>query len=514
MAIDLKNITNYMFRTIYERESTYNKFKPYFYRFIGVEDSSKYNDFIKTIESKFIEEKDKCIIFDNSIPLSGEMELIQYIFNELSSMDVYKMTTQDITIFDDFELNFKFLTALEYVIPIACSKENFFNENVRDNFITKLIVWTYTYAKDIKYDTSINPKCVYYGNIQRHEIYFLIMLYKMGFDVIYINPLKEELWNEIDDAGLSECIKSMGILSVESFEKRASNGKIIDNFETVTKQIQRDIEEQLFSNTGMFKPWQFRKGYTKSILLDTILEDIYIYWNEPCKLRSGFKVEGNIVQVPCFFKKIDGIYSDEFEYQKLVKYCTSAPNTLVFNGRYFSEDVQFTDDMYQLMFCQLSDGSFDIDELKKLPIYRFSKYSEDVQNFLLKKFNETINSTELFSRAFNKEEILRLLVLVLGLNESIVRLIDNFDFTAAIPKIVIYLEDENTMPESMQILLGYLHTIGIDIVIFNPSGLFNINNVIKATALNNFRLDMMKYDSKYNNLMNLKQGVFSRFLRR
>jgi hypothetical protein len=105
------------------------------------------------------------------------MELIQYIFNELASMDVYKMTTQDITIFDDFEVNFKFLSALEYVIPIACSKENFFNDNVRNNFITKLIVWTYTYAKDIKYDASINPKCVYYGNIERHEIYFLIMLY-------------------------------------------------------------------------------------------------------------------------------------------------------------------------------------------------------------------------------------------------------------------------------------------------------------------------------------------------
>lgn len=513
MAVDLQNITNYMFRTIYEREDAYNKFKPYFYRFIGVNDSFKYNDFIKTIESKFIDKKDKCIIFDNSIPLSSEMELIQYIFNELSSMDVYKMTAQDITIFNDFEVNFNFLSALEYVILIACSKEDFFNDNVRNNFITKLIVWTYTYVKDIKYDDSINPKCVYYGNIRRHEIYFLIMLYKMGFDVIYINPLKEELWNEIDDAGLSECIKSMEILSVESFKERASSGKIIDNFETVTKQIQRDIEEQLFSNTGMFKSWQFREGYTKSVLLDTILEDIYIYWNEPCKLRSGFKVEGNTVQVPCFFKKIVGIYNDEFEYQKLVKYCTSSPNTLVFNKRYFSEDVQFTDDMYQLMFCQLSDGSFDIDEVKKLPIYRFSKYSEDVQNFLLKKFNETISSTELFNRTFNKEEILRLLVLVLGLNESIVRLIDNFDFTEAIPKIVIYLEDENTMPESMQILLGYLHTIGIDIVIFNPSGLFNINNVIKSTALNNFRLDVMKYDSKYNNLMNLKQGVFSRFLR-
>lgn len=514
MAIDLKNIISYMFKTIYEREDTYNKFNPYFYRFIGVNDSSKYNDYIKTIESKFIEEKDKCIIFDNSIPLSGEMELIQYIFNELQSMDVYKISTQDITIFDDFEVNLKFLTSLEYVIQIARNKENFFNDNVRNNFITKLIVWAYTYAKDIKFDSSINPKCVYYGNIQRHEIYFLIMLYKMGFDVIYINPLKEELWNEIEDNGLSKCIKYMEILSVESFKERASKGKIIDNFETITKQIQREVEEELFSNTGMFKPWQFRKGYTKSVLLDTILEDIYIYWNEPCKLRSGFKVEGDVVQVPCFFKKIDGIYSDEFEYQRLVKYCTTSPNTLLFTGKYFSEDVQFTDDMYQLMFCQLSDGSFDIDELKKLSIYKFKKYSEDVQNFLLNKFNETIKSKELFNKVFTKEEILKLLILVLGLNESIVRLIDNFDFTSNIPKLVIYLEDENTMPESMQMLLGYLHIVGIDIVIFNPSGLFNINNIIKASALNDFRLDVMKYNSKYKNLMNLKQGVFSRFLKR
>ena len=55
MAINLKNITMYMFRTIYEREDTYNKFKPYFYRFIGVEDSSNYDNYIKTIQNKCLE---------------------------------------------------------------------------------------------------------------------------------------------------------------------------------------------------------------------------------------------------------------------------------------------------------------------------------------------------------------------------------------------------------------------------------------------------------------------------
>ena len=65
----------------------------------------------------------------------------------------------------------------------------------------------------------------------------------------------------------------------------------------------------------------------------------------------------------------------------------------------------------------------------------------------------------------------------------------------------------------MQMILGYFHTIGIDVVIFNPSGLFNINNVVNESIVNEFRLDIMKYDSKYKELINMKQGIFSRFLR-
>ena len=81
-------------------------------------------------------------------------------------------------------------------------------------------------------------------------------------------------------------------------------GKIVDVVKTLTKQIQNEVHEELFVNTGIFKPWQFRSGFTKSVLLDTILEDIYIYYNEPAKLREGFEVNEKIVKVPCFFKKI------------------------------------------------------------------------------------------------------------------------------------------------------------------------------------------------------------------
>lgn len=511
--MELINLTHSMFRKTFERTNDISEFKPYFYRFIGIDDEIKYNDILKTLQNKCMENNEACIIFDNDLPLEGEMELIQYIYNELNTMNIFNISNEDITIFNDPNINYKFLSSLEYVIKLAVNNENFFNDSVRNNFITKLIVWAYSFIKDLNYNLDINPKCIYYGNIDTHAVYFLIMLYKMDFDVIYINPLKDDLFERIDKDNLSLCDRKMGIANIESFNERVNKGKILDNVETITKQIQMDVQEQLFSGTGMYMPWQFRKGYTKSILLDGIVEDLLSYWDEAAKIRQGFKVEGTIVTVPCFFKKIDGQYRDIYEYQKLVSLCTKSHNTLFVNSGFISDESRTnTDEIYSLMFCQLSDGSFDIEEIKKISIYKFNKYSTEVQNLILNKFNEVIKDQNTFAKPLDKEGKLNLLVLILSMNENIVRLIDNFDFTGYIPKIVIYLNDEDTISNSMLMLLGYLHTIGMDIVIFNPSGLLNITNILKEDIVNISRLEEMNYTSKYRKVISLKSGFLSRIL--
>lgn len=510
--MELINITHSMFRKNFERENSLSEIKPYFYRFIGVKDIDGYDNTLKTLESKCLENKEVSLIFDNQLELKGEMELIQYIFNELNNMNITNISKEDITIFESVEVNNKFLIALEYVVNLSIAKESFFNESVRNNFITKLIVWGYSYLRELDYNNDLIPKCVYYGNIERHGIYFLIMLYKMGFDVIYINPLKEEFWSEIDRDNLSICEKSMGIMNIESFKERTSKGKVIDNVESITKQIERDVREQLFTGTGMFMPWQFRDGYTKSILIDGIVEDLKSYWNEPAKVRQGFKVENKLVHVPCFFYKIDGQYKDIISYQKLVSLCSQSENTLFFHRGVTLADNRVSDDMYQLMFCQLSDGSFDIEEIKKASIYKFGKYSQEVQNLILNKFNEVVLAKDVFAKVLSKEESLKLLVSILSINEQVIRLIDNFDFTSSIPKIVIYLNNEEGITDSMLMILGYLHTIGMDIVIFNPSGLLNVSNVLNKNIISISRLEVMSYDSTYKKVINSKQGFFSRIL--
>lgn len=513
MNMDFYSISSYMFKNYRDRTDGYEQFKPCFFRFIGADNEELYNNSIKALKEEIESHKEICVFFENTIPVNAEFELIQYIYNELDRMDVRNIKSQEIVLFQNENINRLFLEALNYVVLLSIKKENFFNDNVRNNFISKLIVWVYSFIREIKFDDETNPKCIYYGEISRHEIYFLILLYLMGFDVIYMNPLKEKYFSEIDEDNLSQCKKSMGILQLESFKERASKGKDITVIESTTKKIQKDVQDMLFTGTGIYKPWQFREGYTKSILLDTIVEEICSNWNEPARLREGFKVTNDLVSVPCFFYKIDGQFLDLSEYKKLVQCCIESPNTLFFNNGNISNEYLLTDDVYELMFCQLSDGSFDIEEIKKTSIYKFKKYSKEVQDFILKKVNEIILNNEIFNINLEKETTLKLLVLVLSLNEKIVRLIDNFDFIGDIPKIVIYLNNEEEISESMTMLLGYLHVVGMDIVIFNPSGLFNINHVIKEGKIIDVRLQKMSYDSTYKSILGFKQSVFSRILK-
>lgn len=513
MSASLRSTCFSIWRNKYERRISTGEFKPLFTRYIGVENKENYCDILKTLATKFNENKDISLIFDGNIEMSGEFELIDHINKELGNMDVYSLSTQDIVLFDNLEVNNVFLKSLDYVVPLAIRNEKFFNTSVRNNFITKLIVWAYVHLRKIKFDGDVNPKCIYYGTIQRHEIYFLMLLHLMSFDVLYINPLKEELWETIDIDGISKLHKDMQLMDIESFKTMSEKGTVIELTESITKQLKKDIERELFTDTGVYRDWQFRGGYTKSLFMDTVIEDVNSYWSEQSRIRKGFAVNGDTVTIPCFFQKIEGMYTDENKYAELVHNCISTPNTLLINDCRLSSDIPVSDNMYQLMFCQLSDGTFDIEEIKKLPIYKFGKYSDEIQDLMLKKFNETIMDKKLYSFDLDKEDMLQLLVLVLHINEDIVRLVDNFDFTQHIPKVVIFLNNEDKLSDNMLLLLGFLHKIGLDIIIFNPSGLFNTSKVIRPDRINVTRLQQMKYDAEYKNLKTKKRGFLDRLFK-
>ncbi|KAA0119344.1 hypothetical protein FKX92_02035 [Streptococcus sanguinis] len=519
MSTSLQNLPFELWRSITERKGIQATFAPVFTRYIGVENQSKYDSVLRTILVKAQEDSTHTIYFDGQIPMDADFDFINSIKNELASMEVSQIASQDITLFEDAELNHQFLIALEYITNLAIRQENFLNNSVRNNFICKMLLYAYLHIFSLSYQDRdyLTNKCIYYGSISKHDIYFLLLLNRFGFDVIYINPLKDdENFALVDSDQISTVHKNTQILPIQSWAERAKNGQIIEENRSITLDIETQIEEQLFTNSGIYRPWQFRNGTTSPIFFNSTLIDVEQNWNAPAKVRNGFKTVEKTVYVPHFFFEIEGEYNPIDKYAHLVNICSSSDNTLVLtsNGDELITHEINDSDKYQLMFCQLSNGSFDIEEIMKLPFYRYAPYNDETEKFLLNKINETIADTRLFKQPLtvSKEEILNFALLILQLDKRVIRLIDSFDFTGFIPKIVFFLEGETQLSKNTCYVLAYLGKIGFDIIIFSPAGLSDLNSYINAEYFNTVRLDVINYEQSFQAIQRKlkKQNFFSK----
>lgn len=510
MSMSLKTAMYTIWKPDYERRGISSTFKPMFTRYIGVEDHNEYPNILLTLKKRTEENSKYSVMFCGEIPMQAEFDIIRYVGEELKSMDVRNLKTQDIELFNDPQRNNIFLAALDQVVNLALKQETFANDNVRNDFILKLIVWTYSYIRPMEFDNSHCPKCIYYGDITKHEIYFLMMLHIMTFDVLYINPLREENWG-IETLGISKQHKNMQILPVQTFAQITANASVIDGDESMTLQYEQQVANEL-ANTGTFRSWQYRDGDVNPLFIRASQYDLTANWPEPSRVRAGFKVQGKTVTVPTMFFQVDGVTTNIAEYAKIVETCTTQSNTWVMQdcGKALLGQPVDESEKLKLTFCMLSDGTFDINELKSLSFYDWDKYRDSLEDFILKKIN-ALFSDNLFKKTLNQNEKFDIVADILSMNQQIVKMADGFDYTDKIPKIVIYLNGEDFIEDRVLYLLGFIWQLGFDIVIFSPSGLISIDTVFTTERFNLVRLDEMKYDMTLDKVKKKqKSGILNR----
>lgn len=515
--ISLSNVLFDIWKTKLERKGLLDEFHNVFYRFIGIEDESNYNDILKTLLKKIQENPSTTLYFENEISFEADFNFINNIKNELNNMNINSLSTQNIKMFNDNEINNRFLEALEYTVNLAIKQENFLNENIRNNFIVKMLLYTYIHIlkKEIIFDSSTSNKVIYYGNIGKYDVYYLIFLFKFGFDVIYINPLKEDLnFETIDSDNLSILQKYSYIGPIETLEERAKKGNIIERNDSITLSYQTQLTETLFSGTGVFRPWQFRDGNTFPLFFNSTIIDLEQNWNQPAKVRQGFKVEDKTVYVPHFIWDIEGEYNEFSKYQELINNLREAPKTLFIKNQELEFQQYNLEDKYKLVFAENSDGTFNHKKLKDLDFYKYSPYNDLTEDFIINKINEVISDKNLFYHELDKDDTLLFVLLMLNLPKKIIQLIDSFDFTSEIPKVVFFLEKEINLTPQYGLLIAFLSKIGFDIVIFSPAGMSDLNSFIKGNRYNNIRLDNINYErtlSDIDNIKNKSKSFFGKF---
>lgn len=529
-----------------------DEFKAQFIRYIGIFED--YESSIKTLKIQSIEEKNKWLFFENEIALDQDIDFFEEIRKKVE--EIYGMNISnkfDIKIFGDTVVNEVFLSSLDYISEILDFEEDLKPYEKYETLAT-IICLSRQYLSRKKFDYVSNIKCIYFGKIDRISVYFLILLYRMMCDVIYICPSDkyEEVFEKYDYDMLSKVVKSDKLVdNIEKYNLQYISKKGIElrKIKSTASYVQESVYDNLFKNKELYYTNQFIDYEVAPLLFEGVIPDFYNTFVNDVRFREGFKVneETKTVFFSHFFTEVQGVQKDYEEYVKLVRHLLKAKNTIFFiekeydkvlldenikeskkNGEIFLEknifminDEIITRRMFyfsELAFTVNKDETYNLEDIKKVSFYNLRNLKEKTVNYIFKVFNEVISTPLVF---FNKDlsflEKTKLLFLMLLVNPLVYKLLERFDYTNSVPKIVIYLDNQDELKENMCQVLTILSMLGIDIVILSPNGKSGLDKYINQNAYTTLLLDEFK-DIDLMDILNTeikeeKKGFFSMILK-
>lgn len=512
----------------------------YFMRYIGVPGSSddweaEYYNSLYNLDNA-LETSGHYLKFREGVPAPNAAEsdqipqsLIGYHYTDRGEI-IKKMLQAKILpqMYDQLLDNTITKTFVDSVI-LFHEKNSNLNPSIVLNFSLKLVIWFNRYLpnllrishgdKKIRVggpDYENNPKILFYGTIKPHEIYLLHAFHKMGCDVLFIHPSQEAdlpFQHFDNDKLLTQVMNYEHKLPLVTFPKAEQ----IIRKSTVAYNASKEIEEVIYNEEdGLFRPWQFESYSTQPITLKTTLDELKILWGEPAKLRPEFKIHNKKVYVPNLFAKINGVSEDLNSYWLDLKTFSATPNTWLIEELPFAKVRYSKQVLYQTVYLLNEQGLFDETKVMKSEHYKFGYMKEHLQHFLILKINELISSGMFLAKVDEKMK-LKIIMTILTMDDSLIKLIEVFDYPQEIPKVIVYDHDKETFSENDAILLAYFNLIGLDVLILTPTNYQAIEQRIKPSLLDVHQLPLVKYDLELPSLASIseapiqKPGLFSRF---
>ncbi len=365
------------------------------------------------------------------------------------------------------------------------------NQTVVFNYAMKLVTWLYRCTQARKYSVSYEdiPVVLYYGDISQSEVYFLIFMSMCGFDVIYISPnlsnqqtaVEKNIGNAMQIFALPQSKES------GEYPKKAVKMKV----STVAYNAERDLDTMLYNgDTGIYRSFQFPNS--QSVTLKTTYEEIDILWKQEARFRPGFTTAGNLVSVPNIFAKISGVEDGEVgRYWENVREKLTPDTMLKVKQPNPTNNTAVDLSAYRQFY---RNGEIDTEKLKNSTLNKYSYLPDRIQDMLFYKLQETCSCG--FLKLEGDELMCSVLHFGMNLSREFSQLIQRFDFTKSIPKLVYIdaIEDTFTLEECIQTVLCNL--IGFDVLIYTPSGYKNLETYVKNDAFEEHIMNKFLYNTE------------------
>ena len=345
---------------------------------------------------------------------------------------------------------------------------------------------------------SAMPRVLWYGPAKESEAYFLYFLYLFGCDVVIFEPDGQDIFTPFNITNFpTEVLSEKTEIFDFPFDKPI-------RVQTITSRASEQVNQHLYNNSALNYPWKYIEHETRTRILNTTYDELFILSEAQLYLRDGFGDEGEVVYLPVLFAKIEGVSADRKDYAQKIQ-------------RLFKRDLTYSATTFPLLPLQKSNmqfhmrdastnGRLDIEKMLQLTIWPYKNLQLGAQRNIARTMVRLIDSEYIQplpgqSRESHEQYLFGQLLLI---PEEIVRLYQQFDYSFTNPSILIFKEEASgQMQRQDAVFLLFVNMLGMDVFIFSPGGSLSIEHYITGQLLNTHRLEKISFDETLNDLMNV-----------
>lgn len=365
-------------------------------------------------------------------------------------------------------------------------------------FLTDMVKWLKNHwiqwTKTMK-PTDDFPKVVWYGETTISQRYFLLLLMELGCDVLIFHPAAVDEFAEVDPTN----IFSVTHAYTNKTTLQPFPDKLRDRQATVGYRSSQHFEQLMHDQqSGVYRPWQFKDYMPRSLTLRMTYDDIFIYANEKAMVRPKFEVVGHEVVIPVIFAKISGVSSQREEYWRNMHKLQASPQT-VFVQEFPYAKTSKANYHFHYKHC-LVNGELSEERIMQSDWWQYGELTLELQQAIAHTIKTSCEQPMLKQQPNESLYDLQLFLFkqMTMLPKEILRLLQSFDYSQEVPKLVLYQGPQQPALSREDIaLLAFLNRFGLDIVFYNPTGKLDLEKHLQEDTFDVHRLEHMVFDLQY-----------------
>jgi hypothetical protein len=354
------------------------------------------------------------------------------------------------------------------------------------------------------------PKFLWYGNFKKSHQYFIYYLIMLGCDVVIFHPEGKSLLEDMIQEPIFVHHFPKNMLA-EPFpvEKRMRKT-------TVAYRASKEIETILNQEgSGLYKPWQLRDYTPSSITLKTTYDELFILGKEMAMIRPNFEVENGHVKIPALFAKIQGVSKNRKEYWDRIHALNDLENSLFI--RHFPFTIPPSSDFrFHYRNALGNDGLLNPEKIIQAHYWSYGHLPAGLQKGIANAIRNVCENPGLKPLAQETQEEIKVYLFsqAMKIPESIIQLLERFDYSQNVPKLILYNNEmHGTLQRSDAAVLLLLNFFGIDIILYNPQGHNDIESFLDEALFDTHWLDDVVFELEYKEPSRFKKGLFQSILK-